>query len=106
MVKEFASQEAMTSGRRHCVVARIGTAGAGRSLLFFGHPDSEPLSRLAEWKHDPFKGEIGDRRLYGWGVADDLAGVAVYTHNWLRVSGKPSDPRRGLARAACDGFGC
>ena len=79
MVEEFASQEAMTSGRRHCVIARIGTAGAGRSLLFFGHPDSEPLARLAEWKHDPFKGEIGGGRLYGWGVADDLAGVAVYT---------------------------
>ena len=27
-------------------------------------------------------------------------------NNWLRVSGKPSDPRRGLGRAACDGFGC
>jgi acetylornithine deacetylase len=79
MVDEFAAQEAMTPGLRQCVVARIGTPGAGRSLLFFGHPDSEPLSRLQEWKHDPFKGEIAHQRLYGWGVADDLAGVAVYT---------------------------
>ncbi len=79
MVDEFAAQEAMTAGHRHCVIARIGTAGAGRSLLFFGHPDSEPLSRIAEWKHDPFKAEIDNQRLYGWGVADDLAGVAVYT---------------------------
>jgi acetylornithine deacetylase len=79
MVDEFAAQDAMTSGNRQCVIARIGTPGAGRSLLFFGHPDSEPLSRVAEWKHDPFKGEINNNRLYGWGVADDLAGVAVYT---------------------------
>ena len=79
MVQEFAAEQAITQGLRECVVAKTGTAGAGRSLLFFGHPDSEPLSRLAEWKHDPFKGEISQERIYGWGVADDLAGVAIYT---------------------------
>lgn len=79
MVEEFASGEAITAGLRECVVARLGTPGAGRSLLFFAHPDSEPLSRIDEWTHDPFKGEISGQRLYGWGVADDLAGVAVYT---------------------------
>ena len=79
MVQEFAAEQAITQGLRECVVAKTGTAGAGRSLLFFGHPDSEPLSRLAEWKHDPFKGEISQQRIYGWGVADDLAGVAIYT---------------------------
>lgn len=79
MVREFAAQAAITPGLRECVVAKIGTPGAGRSLLFFGHPDSEPLSRLVEWTHDPFKGEVSGQRLHGWGVADDLAGVAVYT---------------------------
>ena len=79
MVQEFAAEQAITQGLRECVVAKTGTAGAGRSLLFFGHPDSEPLSRLAEWTHDPFKGEISQERIYGWGVADDLAGVAIYT---------------------------
>ena len=79
MVEEFAAEDAMTPGLRQCVVARIGTPGAGRSLLFFGHPDSEPLSRLDEWRHDPFKGEISGDRIHGWGVADDLAGVAIYT---------------------------
>ena len=79
MVEEFAANEAMTPGLRHCVVARIGRPEAGRSLLLFAHPDSEPLSRISEWTHDPFKGEIRNQRLYGWGVADDLAGVAVCT---------------------------
>lgn len=79
MVDEFAAEEAMTPGLRQCVVARIGRAGAGRSLLFFGHPDNEPLSRIDEWKHDPFAGEISNHRIHGWGVADDLAGVAIYT---------------------------
>lgn len=79
MIEEFAAEQAMTPGLRQCVVARIGQRDAGRSLLFFGHPDNEPLSHLDEWTHDPFKGEISQQRLYGWGVADDLAGVAIYT---------------------------
>lgn len=79
MVEEFASEEAFTAGIRECVIARIGTPGAGRSLLFFAHPDSEPMSRIDEWTRDPFKGDISGQRIYGWGVADDLAGVAVYT---------------------------
>lgn len=79
MVDEFASGQAMTTGLRQCVVARLGTRGAGPSLLFFGHPDSEPVSRIDEWSHDPFAGTISNNRIHGWGVADDLAGVAVYT---------------------------
>ena len=56
----------------------------------FAHPDSEP-SRATDdvrpgpppataptaWNHDPFAGEIDAGRLYGWGVADDLAGCAA-----------------------------
>lgn len=79
MTNEFAAEQAMTPGLRRCVIARTGTPGAGRSLLFFGHPDSEPLARLDEWTHDPFKGDISGHRIHGWGVADDLAGVAIYT---------------------------
>jgi acetylornithine deacetylase len=45
----------------------------------FAHPDSEPLSGLETWAHDPFAGIIADGRLYGWGIADDLAGIAVGT---------------------------
>jgi acetylornithine deacetylase len=78
MVQEFAANEAMTQGLRNCVVARIGSPGVGRSLLFFGHPDSEPLSRIDEWKHNPFGGEISNNKMYGWGIADDLAGIATY----------------------------
>ena len=62
MIQEFAAEEATTQGLRECVVARIGMPDAGRSLLFFGHPDSEPLSRLNDWRHDPSKEEISQQR--------------------------------------------
>lgn len=55
---------------------RRGT-GSGRSLLLYAHPDSEPVSGTESWQHDPFAAEVENGRLYGWGAADDLLGVAA-----------------------------
>ena len=100
MVQEFAAEQAITQDLRECVVAKTGTVGAGRSLLFFGHPDSEPLSRLAEWKHDRFKGEISQQRIYGWGLADYLAGVAIYTQAMAVLQACGLQPKRHAAYVA------
>ncbi|MCA0301450.1 MAG: M20/M25/M40 family metallo-hydrolase [Proteobacteria bacterium] len=54
-----------------------GNGGGGRSLILFAHPDGEPLAGLDRWRHDPFAGTIEDGKLHGWGVADDLSGVAL-----------------------------
>jgi|TARA_B110000208_G_scaffold49172_1_gene64997 acetylornithine deacetylase len=43
----------------------------------FAHPDGEPVTDTETWTHHPFSGEIDDGRIYGWGVADDLAGCAA-----------------------------
>ena len=76
LVDEFASGPAMDSGARTAVIARFPGSGGGRSLLIFAHPDSEPVISTG-WRHDPFAGTISGGRLHGWGVADDLAGVAA-----------------------------
>lgn len=78
MVAEFASAHAIDSGERTSVVARLKGQGNGRSVIFFGHPDGEPVAGTDRWKHDPFAGEISNGRIHGWGVADDLSGVAVF----------------------------
>ena len=49
----------------------------GRSVIFFAHPDGEPVANTERWKRDPFAGVIDNGRLHGWGVADDLSGVAI-----------------------------
>ena len=59
------------------IIARCKGAGNGRSLILFAHPDGEPVTGTDRWRHDPFAGEVEDGRLYGWGVADDLSGVAA-----------------------------
>jgi acetylornithine deacetylase len=81
MVAEFASDQAIDAGERESVVARFKGRGQGRnkgrSVIFFAHPDGEPIAGTERWKRDPFAGVIDNGRLHGWGVADDLSGVAI-----------------------------
>ena len=77
MVGEFAQRRAMVEGERESVVATLKGKGKGRSVIFFAHPDGEPLARTETWKRDPFGGVVDAGRVHGWGVADDLAGVAM-----------------------------
>ena len=81
MVAEFASTQAIDAGERESVVATFKARGQGknkgRSVIFFAHPDGEPVVNTGSWQHDPFAGVIDKGRLHGWGVADDLSGVAI-----------------------------
>ncbi len=76
---EFAAEETIDMTERVSVMGRLPGTGSGKSMLFFGHPDGEPMTAesLEGWQHDPFGGEVDGGRIYGWGVADDLAGVAI-----------------------------
>ena len=76
---EFAAEEMIDMTERVSVMGRLRGTGNGKSILFFAHPDPEPMTdeSLAGWEHDPFAAEVEGGRLYGWGVADDLAGVAI-----------------------------
>src|SRR5204863_3286541 len=71
MVAEFASGQAIDAGERSSVAARFKGKGGGRSLIFFAHPDGEPVAGTERWKRDPFAGVIEHGRIYGWGAADD-----------------------------------
>jgi acetylornithine deacetylase len=74
---EVGDPASIAAGERISVVGRWPGSGQGRSLLGFAHPDSEPIPAHPGWQRDPFAADIADGRLYGWGVADDLLGVAI-----------------------------
>jgi len=76
MVNEFASGTNASVGERESIVGTFTGSGGGQSLILFAHPDGEPIANTERWERDPFAGVIEAGRLYGWGVADDLAGVA------------------------------
>jgi acetylornithine deacetylase len=74
---EFAPANVDQTETRTSLVGHYRGTGDGRSLLLFAHPDSEPVHGLDRWEHDPFAAEIVADRMIGWGVADDLQGVAA-----------------------------
>ena len=56
------------------LVARLGEARAGRTLMLSGHIDVVGIDGMT---HEPFAGEQRDERLYGRGAADMKGGVAA-----------------------------
>jgi acetylornithine deacetylase/succinyl-diaminopimelate desuccinylase-like protein len=69
--------------------------GSGPHLMLCGHTDTSDWNgrpfREAEWKHDPFGGEVVDGMLYGLGAINMKAGVAsiMLAADLVRRSGKP-----------------
>ena len=74
---EFASASVQGHQVRKVLLGRLPGLPSLPSLLFFAHPDSERLGKLDGWTRNPFAGEVERGRMFGWGVADDLAGCAA-----------------------------
>ena len=111
MRDEFADPAAQDAGEREAVLARLPGQGGGRSLILFAHPDSEVRTGPHGWAHDPYAAEIEAGQLYGWGVADDLAGIAcmaealgVVVDAGIKLRGSvtlASTPSKRHARGVC-----
>ena len=74
--REFAVQEAIDMNVRTHVVGKVNGSGAGRSLILITHPDADPIDTEG-WTKEPHTGQVVNGRMYGWAVADDLAGICI-----------------------------
>ncbi len=74
--KEFAVKETIDLVARTHIIGRLRGSGGGRSLMLITHPDGDPI-KTEGWAKPPHEGLVEDSRIYGWGVADDLAGIAM-----------------------------
>jgi acetylornithine deacetylase len=63
-------------GERVNAIGRWRGAGGGKSLLFNGHLDTNPVSE--GWTVDPWAGTVDDSFIYGIGVSNMKAGDAAY----------------------------
>lgn len=63
-------------GTRVNAIGRWKGTGGGKSLLFNGHLDTNPVTE--GWTVDPWGGLVDDRFIYGIGVSNMKAGVAAY----------------------------
>jgi acetylornithine deacetylase len=74
------------------VIGRIRGDGTGASLMFNGHLDIDPVPQ--GYKHDPWKLDVREGKLWGHGLRNMKAGVASMVHaavavrrSGLRVTG-------------------
>lgn len=93
---ELGDPALVAPGERTCVMGRRPGAGDGRGLLCFAHPDSEPVAGVERWQRPPFAAVVEGGRLYGWGVADDLLGVATMLAGLDAVLAAGHEPRGEL----------
>jgi len=63
-------------GDRVNAIGRLPGLGGGKSLLFNGHLDTNPVSE--GWTVDPWAGKVDDAFIYGIGVSNMKAGDAAY----------------------------
>jgi succinyl-diaminopimelate desuccinylase len=59
------------------VLAALGDAAAGPTLLLEGHTDVVTEGDAGEWHYAPFGGDLVDGRIYGRGSADMKSGLAA-----------------------------
>ncbi|MCJ7731451.1 M20/M25/M40 family metallo-hydrolase [Candidatus Bathyarchaeota archaeon] len=76
--KEFAVAEAIDMTKRIHIIGKIKGSGGGKSLMLITHPDADPINPEG-WSIPLHEGIIKDGRMYGWAVADDLAGICMMT---------------------------
>nr|WP_272212508.1 M20/M25/M40 family metallo-hydrolase [Marinicella sp. W31]MDC2878421.1 M20/M25/M40 family metallo-hydrolase [Marinicella sp. W31] len=77
LVNEFANASVLPDTEETAVVARLGSDAPSNRILIFAHPDAENVRATGDWAHDPFDLRIDNGHMVGWGIADDLAGVAA-----------------------------
>jgi acetylornithine deacetylase len=63
-------------GERVNAIGRWKGQGGGKSLMFNGHLDTNPVSE--NWTVDPWGGKVDDKFIYGIGVSNMKAGDAAY----------------------------
>lgn len=92
LVEEFASRKLAADMPEQCLIGRVEGSGDKPGILLFAHPDTEVFSDTPGWQSEPFHPLECNGRLYGWGVADDLAGLAMLARSVavLRAAGRES----------------
>ncbi|MBO1324441.1 M20 family metallopeptidase [Acetobacter sp. TBRC 12305] len=73
---EYQAFEGKNGATRYNAIGRLKGVGGGKSLLFNGHLDTNPVTE--GWTVDPWRTPVDDKFIYGIGVSNMKAGDAAY----------------------------
>jgi acetylornithine deacetylase/succinyl-diaminopimelate desuccinylase-like protein len=86
-------------GERPNLVARLAGRGESPALLLYGHVDVVPADP-AEWRHEPFSGDLVDGVVWGRGALDMKGGLAMLVSAFLGAAAEPPSGDLILALAS------
>jgi len=75
---ERSGYDEVTVDRYGSLIGVIRGKRPGKRILFDGHIDTVPAADREGWRHDPYRPEVEDGKLYGRGASDMKGAVAAY----------------------------
>ena len=94
-LREIGFDASVRDTKGHPMVVGHDRATPGKSVLFYGHYDVQPVDPLELWENDPFDPKIvtrpnGSKMLVGRGTADDKGQLMTFVEAcraWKKVTG-------------------
>lgn len=68
------------------VICSIKKSGAKKTIWLESCLDTAPVGDTKKWRYNPFKATIIDNKMYGRGVADCNAGIAIFCYSAKELS--------------------